>query len=478
LPIRTVFEHPTVGDLARHLSGADRAAAMVIEKRPAVIPLSYRQRDIWVSHQAKEDAFWNQPFATRISGPIDSARLLRAVAAVVERHEALRTIFPAPDGEPIQVILPASDFRAAFEDLTGLAPAAQSEAVEQRLSALGTRRFDLTREIPTRVLLMRVGESEHVLAGIVHHIAFDGRSTGVFLRDLAVFYAAESAGGALKVPPLPLQFADAALWHRRQVESPDGPVARELEFWRSILAGAPSRMPLPFDRPEVERTTRKGRLQPFHLNAEHRHALQSTARRHGLTLFMALHAGAALLLARWCGSSDILIGTPTAGRPREEFDGLIGCFADTTLLRTRFEGDPSLADYLAAVREADIAVFANQITPLQQVVAEVLPEWASNPVAAIQVMLVLNEVAAAGDATSDVTVTPLPISTGAAVRELNIDCFAQPDGTISGRCRYDVDLFDQATVERLMARFCAILVNIAADPAVPLSQLLRMSGMP
>ena len=427
LPLRTLFEHPSVRGLARALAADGPEPALPPIRpgpRPQPLPLSFAQQRLWFLDQLERGhTAYVVPLAMRLAGPLDPDRLERALRAVVARHEALRTRFPAPDGSPVQDIRPAAAFAVErVEDLAGLDAPEREAALQARLAALAGHRFDLARELPLRVALFRLAAEEHALALVVHHIAFDGWSVGVLFDELAALYAADAAEPEAVLPPLPLQYAEVALWQRQRLAEADGPLARELAYWRAQLAGLPAVLELPTDRPRApERARRAGsvavRLEP----ALHR-PLQELARRHGVTLFMLVHAALVLVLARWSGQADIAVGTPVANRTRRELEGLVGFFVNTLVLRVRLADEPGLGAFLARVRETDLAAYAHQELPFERLVEELRPERDLGHSPLFQVMVnVLNTPAPApAAALPGLAVSPLALGVATAKFDLTL----------------------------------------------------------
>ncbi|MCF3104940.1 amino acid adenylation domain-containing protein, partial [Streptomyces roseoverticillatus] len=313
LGIRQVFATPTVAGLAAGLDrfGPARPALRTMD-RPDVLPLSFAQRRLWFLSRSGQGAGYNCPFALRLRGPLDRAALAAALTDVVGRHEALRTVFPESDGEPCQRVLPA-DVAAVEMDIVEAGDGGPDGVLER----LANEEFDLAHRPPVRASLLALGEDEHVLALVVHHIALDGWSWRPLFDDLARAYAARRSGDGPGWEPLPAQYADYTLWQREllgEESDPGSVVARQLDFWRKELTGAPAELSLPFDRPRPAVASYAGRSVPVELDAALHAKLLELARSRGCTLFMVLRAGLAVLLSRLGAGTDLPIGTPVAGR--------------------------------------------------------------------------------------------------------------------------------------------------------------------
>ena len=374
IAIRALFEAPTVEALAKRLHEGEAARpALVAQPRPAEIPLSFAQRRLWFLHRLEgPSATYNIPMAVRLAGPLDRAALEAALGDVVARHESLRTVFAETLGVPRQMILDA------FAARPRLAVEAVSEAkLAAALSAAGQRGFDLASEPPLRAHLFVLGEREHVLLVLLHHIAGDGWSMAPLWRDLAGAYAARLEGHAPVLPALPVQYADYTLWQHQLLGREDDPasaIARQLSFWTETLKGLPEQLDLPSDRPRPAIASYRGDSIGLHIGAKLHRALLALARDGGASLFMVLQAGLAALLTRLGAGSDIPIGSPIAGRTDSALDDLVGFFINTLVLRTDTAGNPSLRELIARVRAANLAAYGHQDLPFERLVEVLNPE--------------------------------------------------------------------------------------------------------
>lgn len=484
LPIRALFDHPTVAGLARQLVGAPQSRTELRPMpRPEELPLSFAQRRLWFLNRLEPgSAAYNIPAVLRLSGELDAAALEHAVQDLVARHETLRTTFPEIDGEPRQVVAdpPDVDLEVAYDDLRD-APAEGpgcADDVQRREIARG---FDLTRELPLRVRLIRLGEDEHLLSLVLHHVAGDGWSLGPLAADLAVAYAARVDNG---VPPdwspLPVQYADYTLWQRELLgaeDDPDSEIARQLEHWKRQLAGLPTEIDLPRDRtrprePAAAPADGAGSQVEVHLDPDLRDALAAVARAHDVSLFMVVEAALAALLGRLGAGEDVAIGVPVAGRTDEALDSLVGFFVNTLVLRNDLSGDPSFDELVERVKSTALDAYAHQDVPFERVVEEVSPERSLTRHPLFQVMLAFQnnapvELALPG---LDVTVDAAAGPAGAKF-DLSVDLgeVERPDGrtAIVGAVEYDPALFDAATVRDLVLRFERLLGAVASDPGAP-----------
>ncbi|MEU5189933.1 amino acid adenylation domain-containing protein [Streptomyces klenkii] len=473
LGIRDLFRTPTVAGLAAGLDrfGPARPPLRAVD-RPAVLPLSFAQRRLWFLSRTGQGVNYNCPFALRLRGPLDRGALAAALTDVTGRHEALRTVFPEVGGEPCQQVL-AAEAAAVELDVVDCGPAGPGEALER----LVAEEFDLARRPPVRATLFMLGEDEHVLALVVHHIALDGWSWGPLFRDLAQAYEDRTQGRAPAWEPLPVQYADYTLWQRELLgteDDPDSVASQQLDFWRKHLAGTPAELALPFDRPRPAVAGYTGGSVPVELDAALHARLSELARTSGCTLFMVLQAGLAVLLSRLGAGTDLPIGTPVAGRADEALDGLVGFFVNTLVLRTDVSGDPSFTDLLSRVREADLAAYEHQDVPFERVVEALNPDRSLARHPLFQVMFQLQKTTDDTLSLTGLDVRDEPFGFDVAQFDLTIDVQELRDAEdspagISGSLHFAADLFDPRTAADIAAALARVLGALAADPARPVS---------
>ncbi|HEX7240374.1 MAG TPA: amino acid adenylation domain-containing protein, partial [Longimicrobiaceae bacterium] len=469
LPLRALFEAPTVAALAERMERAETAApaaaAPVLEstEREGEVPLSFAQQRLWFLEQMHPGTTaYSLPSALRLTGPLDAGALERAIGEIVRRHESLRTVFAATAGRPRQAVSPPRPFRLAVSDLSPSPPAEREARVAQLCADDAQRPFDLARGPLFRASLLRLDAADHVLLLNFHHIVTDGWSMGVFMRELAALYGAFTHGEPSPLPELPIQYADYALWQARSLAG-DG-LGKLVEYWKARMADPPT-LQLPTDHPRPLVPTSRGAQLPVALPAALGPELAALSRREGCTLFMTLLAAFQVLLARYSGQEDVVVGTPIANRTLERTEGLIGFFANTLALRADLAGDPAFRELLARVRESTLDAYAHQDLPFEQVVDAVQPERDLGRHPLFQVQLVLqNTPGGGGPELPGLELRPVGVDTGAAKFDLTLFLTETPGG-LTGSLEYNADLFEADTVRRMAGHFQALLEGIVRDPA-------------
>ncbi|MFD4506428.1 amino acid adenylation domain-containing protein [Streptomyces sp. NPDC058457] len=446
-----------------------------------MIPVSFAQQRLWLTDQIEGPGpLYNLPFAVRLRGAPDPAALRAAVVDVITRHEALRTVFPAVAGVPVQQVVPAGQ-AAADLSFTVVDCTADPDGYPARRDAASAEPFDLRGELPVRIWVFVLAPDEYVLLTVLHHIAGDGWSKGPFLRDLATAHTARRAGRAPDWEPLPVQYADYALWQRELLGSdsdPDSLMARQLDYWRDKLTGLPEELTLPTDRPRPRALGGAADALPLSFDADLHAGLLELARTHRVTPFMVLQAALAALISRLGGGTDVPVGSVVAGRSEEALDDLVGFFVNTLVLRTDVSGDPSFTELLARVRETHLEAHAHQDVPFERLVEELNPvrSTARHPLFQVMAVLQNNENAALGQAGPDsLDFTPEPLGIRVAKFDLNIGMEENhtPDGTpagITGSIEFAADLFDPGTVAAFAARWERLLRAATADPDAPVGR--------
>nr|WP_277932462.1 non-ribosomal peptide synthetase [Rhodococcus opacus] len=477
VPMRVLFEASSVQALSTWLESQATAGArtpLVPRTRPEHIPLSYAQQRIWFLNRFDpQPPIYNIPFAVRLSGTMDTAALLAAIADVVDRHETLRTIYPESETGPHQVVVPAAEVSGGF------ATAAVTEnELATRLLSMASAEFDVTTSVPVRAALFETADNEHVLAVVLHHICADGSSIAPLARDLMTAYTARAGGYTPSWPPLAAQYADYTLWQRELLGSDDDPnslLTRQLTYWRSTLDGLPEQLELPGNRtpPAV---THRGRTHTFTIDAPTHRAAAELARQHTATVFMVLHTAFAIFLARTSGTADIAIGTPVAGRGDPALDDLVGMFVNTLALRTPVDAASSFTQLLTTVRETDLAAFEHADVPFERVVQALNPTRSTTRHPLFQVMLVFQnqehpnlKLAGLTARIEDIDHTATQFDLTLVVSE-RVDRDGAARG-LTAALTYAQDLFDEDTVHGFADRFTRLLEAAVADPDSPVGDL-------
>ncbi len=480
LPLRELFEHPALEDFASRVEEALRSSAglaappLVPVPRDGALPLSFAQERLWFLHQVEPgSAVYNVPTAVRLRGALDERALEGAFSATVRRHETLRTTFARAAGRPVQVAapaVPAAPIPLPRIDLAAL-PAAAREAELLRLATAEARApFDLARGPVLRVRLARLAAEEHALLLTLHHIVSDGWSSEVLIREVAAYYAAFRAGEPARLPELAIQYADFAVWQRGWLRGET--LDKQIAWWRERLAGVPA-LELPADRPRPAVPSSRGGLVRRPLPPALLPALEALAQRERATLFMTLLAAFSALLSRYSGQEDLAVGTPIAGRNRRETEDLIGFFVNTLVLRADLAGDPPFRALAARVREAALGAWTQQDVPFERLVQEIQPARDVSRTPLFQVMFAVQP-PTAGLGLPGLALAPLEIHSGTAKFDLTLVVRPGEDAPALG-AEHSADLFDGATVTRLLAHFQVLLEGIAADPERRVSELPLLS---
>ncbi|MBV9772680.1 MAG: amino acid adenylation domain-containing protein, partial [Gemmatimonadetes bacterium] len=475
VPLRALFEAPTLAAYAERVEAA-RSAGGALQAPPVVpvprdgaepLPLSFAQQRLWFIHQLDPGSpAYNVPVALRFRGALDSAALRAAFGELVRRHESLRTVFPASGGRAVQSVLPPAPVPLPEVDLGALPEGAREAELIRRVREAESLPFDLARGPLLRALLVRLGSEDAALVLAMHHVVSDAWSMQVLMREVSALYEAFVAGRPSPLPPLPVQYADYAVWQRGWLRGEA--LEAQLGYWRERLTGAPATLDLPVDRTRPPTPGTAAARHRFVVPAAATRALRALARREGATLFMTLLAGWQALLARYAGQDDVVVGAPIAGRTRLETEGLIGFFVNTLALRADLSGDPDTRALLRRVRDSTLGAFAHQDVPFERLVEELGVERSLSHTPLFQVIFSLG----APERTPQLggtAVEPVVAGSGSAKFDLNLS-LAETDDELAGALTYRTELFEAATVAAMTERFVALLGWMAEHPEAPLSE--------
>ncbi len=434
------------------------------------MPLSFAQERLWFLDRFDPGStMYNIPAAARLSGDLAVPALAAAIGEIVRRHEVLRTGFAEVEGRPVQVLAPWTPLVLPLADLSGLPAAARHAELRRILEEDAVQPFDLGIPPMLRPSLLRLAEGEHVLGLDFHHIASDGWSNGVFLRELTPLYEAALAGLPSPLSPLAVQYADFAHWQREWMRG--DVLLRHLDYWGRALAGAPPVLDLATDRPLSEGNGRRSAEHCFVLPAPLVADLTRLGQSEGTTLFSVLTAGLQALLSRLTGQEDLVVGSPIANRNRLETEPLIGFFVNVLALRLDLSGDPGFLDLVRRARETALGAYAHQDLPFEKLVELLATARDLDSTPVFQILFALQSSLWSGPRLGELTVETLPVPSREAKFLLNAVLIPAADGALGGTLEYRAGLFDPATMDRLAARFVAVLEAVATDPAARLSDL-------
>jgi len=472
LPISRLFEAPTIADLA-----------VVIEKSPIKVeiqtiprrsetgsaPLSFAQQRLWFLEQLEGGTpTYNIPFGARLRGPLDAAVLERSINEIVQRHEALRTSFATVNGRPLKVITPKLIVSLLVKDLRKL-PKSEREAEVRRLALEDAQQlFDLSRCPLFRITLLRLDEEEHIMLMTTHHIIYDGWSLELFMEELTKLYEAFSTGKPSPLPDLPIQYGDFAQWQREWLQG--DVLEQQLSYWKQQLSSSLPVLELPADRPRSVKRTFRGETQSFVLSRKLSDAIRTLSRQERSTLFMALLAAFKMLLYRYTGQEDIIVGSPIANRNRTELEKLIGFFVNTMVLHTDMSGNPTFRELLGRVREMTLGAQAHQDMPFDLLVKELHPERELSRQPLFQVMFDFDKPPMQLIEFPGVTSEVMEIHTETAMFDLTL-AMRDMESELTGVFEYNTDLFNATTITRMIGHFQTLLKGIVADPERCLSEL-------
>src|SRR5215212_3099852 len=463
--------------LNMRLSGiAKPVAKLQLAPRPMrqpLAPLSFSQQRLWFLDQLQPgNACYNVSRNFLLRGPLDIQALEHSLNEIIKRHEILRTSFKNVEGHPVQIISPPQHLNLLVVNLEDHNEGDREAKSYSLIAEHASQSFDLRRGPLMRVKLLRLSEQEHVLVLAMHHIVSDGWSAGVFFRELSALYAAYAAGEESPLQELPIQYADYAVWQRGWLQ---GEVLdQQLVYWRERLTGAAPVLELPADRVRPVVQSYRGAAARFEVSREVSEGLKELGQREGVTVFMTLLAAFKVLLYRYTGQADIVVGSPIAGRTRAEVESLIGFFVNTLVLRTDLSGSPGFRELLGRVRETALGAYAHQDVPFEKLVEELQPERDLSRSPLFQVMFALQNAPQESLRLEGLTLSYLKIESGVAKFDLSLFMADSSEG-IKGALEYNTDLFERETVERLLGHFRILLEAIVREPQRAITELPLLS---
>ncbi len=476
LPVRTVFESPTVATLAQAVVSKQRGdqglVAPPIERvsRSQRLPLSFAQQRLWVLDQIEpNNPLYNIPRPLRLTGVLNVAALESALNAIVARHEVLRTTYEADKGQPFQVIAAERKQPLKVVDLTALPVAEREKEAHRLVDQEASTPFDLAKDPIVRYMLLKLAEEDHILVFSTHHIADDGWSTGIWLREMTEFYEAALDGKSSHLQPLEIQYADYAVWQRNWLQGEV--LEQQLAYWRQRLEAAPPVLVIPPDRPRPQKPSFRGAmhrsLQPRSLLE----AVRALSRQQGSTSFMTLLAGFQTMILHYTKQPDIVLGTDLANRTTMQTEALIGFFVNLLALRTDLSGDPTFIELIARVREVALGAYAHQDVPFDKLVEELQPERSQSHNPLVQVLFVQQNTPRSAKPMPGLTTSWFPMDVPS---KFDMAVFvSETDNGLGNNWVYSCDLFDATTIARMAGMYQLVLEKATVNPTLRLSELLN-----
>lgn len=472
--LREFLDRPTVAGLSRLIERELAAGAGLrvppIEPAPRdrPLPASFAQQRLWFLDQLEPgSATYNIPVAVRLTGALDLPALERALNEVVRRHEVLRTSFASLEGVPHQIVAPSVPFPLPMEDLGSVPESTRETELQRRLDQEARRSFDLARGHLLRAILIQLSNQEHVLAVTMHHIASDGWSIGILINEVAALYEAFRQGQPSPLPELVLQYADYAVWQRDWLKG--NVLQAQLDYWKDRLQGLRP-LELPVDHPRPAIATQRGGERMAVLPGGLLNQIQELGRQEGATLFMSLLAAFQVLMHRYSGQNDVAVGTPIASRTRTEVENLIGFFVNTLVFRCDLSHNPSFRALLRQVRQEALGAYAYQDLPFDQLVSVLHPERDPSRTPLFQVMFALQNAPLPVLKSPELELTPMVPAHGTAKFELSL-FITESESEMQAIMEYNADLFESATIDRMLTHFQVLLEGIVANPDQPVGSL-------
>lgn len=479
LPLRYLFESPTVAGFAKHIEMVmkvkpESKSVPPLERvsRDIELPLSFAQQRLWFIHQLDpESSAYNGSDLVRLQGKLNVAALFESINEIVQRHEALRTCFVVVEGRSLQKIISKLRIPLPVIDLQHLSEAEREQKVRSLETQNAQQPFKLTNAPLLRLLLLRLSTEEHILLVTMHHIISDAWSGGIFIREVSALYAAFSTGKPSPLPELPIQYADYAMWQQQLLQGET--LNTQLSYWKQQLENAKTVLELPTDKPRSQLQSSLGKKHSFALSPKLSNHLKSLSQRENVTLFMTLLAAFNVLLYHYTEQEDILVGSPIANRNRSELEELIGFFVNTLVLRTHLSHNPSFQELLQRVREMALGAYANQDIPFEKLVAELQPERTLNHSPLFQVWFVLQNAPKSNLEIEGLNLSLLETDSSVVRHDLKLQLSETPEG-MQGFFEYKKDLFHTTTITRMAGILETLLTIITEQPNIKLDQLINL----
>ncbi|GJD16860.1 hypothetical protein RIVM261_018160 [Rivularia sp. IAM M-261] len=438
-------------------------------KRQENLPLSFAQQRLWFLAQLEPDSpFHSIPAAVRLQGKLNIEALQQSFNCIIRRHEALRTNFHTKEGQAVAVISQEKPLTLSIFDISNLPANQQQVEIKQQAAQEAQQPFDISSDLLLRVKLLRLGEQEHIVLLTMHHIVSDGWSIGILVEELATLYQAFCNGQPSPLPAPPIQYVDFTVWQRQWLQGQA--LETQISYWLNQLENAPKVLELPTDYPRQAIQTFRGATYSFELSKQLSASLNKLSQQQGSTLFMTLLAGFQILLWRYTGQNDIIVGSPIANRNRAEIEGLIGFFVNTLVLRTNLAGNPSFEELLQRVREVALGAYAHQDLPFELLVEQLQPQRDLSHTPLFQVMFVLQNTPVSALELPGLTLTPLESDSGTAQFDLTLSMTETESGLV-GSFEYNSDLFEQSSIQRMAGHLQTLFSGIVANPQQRLSDL-------
>ncbi|ACK67643.1 amino acid adenylation domain protein [Rippkaea orientalis PCC 8801] len=471
LPIRSVFENPTLEELAQEIENSQKVEInpIIPINRAENLTLSFAQQRLWFLDQLEgENATYNIPGALKLEGSLKIEALEKSLNQIIKRHESLRTRFKTVNGEAVQIIDPEGQINLKMITLESLDESEKKSQTQSLIKQEAEKPFNLSQDRLIRASLIKLGSESHILLITMHHIISDGWSMGVFVQELTSCYSGYGQGKETQLKPLSIQYADFAVWQREWLCGEN--LQKQLNYWKKKLTGLPPLIELPTDHPRPPIQSFQGSHISFNLTSEMSEKLKQMSQQTGVTLFMTLLTAFSILLSRYSRQEDIAIGSPIANRNRAEIEPLIGFFVNTLVMRVSLEDNPTVEELLKQVRKTCLEAYSHQDVPFEKLVEEVKPERNMSHSPLFQVMFVLQNAPDEELSLPGLTVSPVEIEYNIAKFDLTLS-MAETEKGLAGDWEYNTDLFERKTIERMIGHFQVLLEGIVNHPQEKIGQL-------